>query len=91
MDNKLREDFEYANGDQLYDTCPPGRWIAYAKWLERKLSEEAIAEALKLVYYEHNGKVYRNDKKDIIGFREFARVIRDAVYYPQFKENGSNK
>lgn len=90
MDNKLKEDFEYAGGDQLYDGCPPGRWKAYAEWLERKLSEEAIDAALRLEFYEYNGRVYRNDKKDILGFREFARVIRNAVYYKPI-ENGSNK
>jgi len=85
--NRLKEDFEAYYGDQLLPSSPFVRWIAYAEWLEKKLSEEAIDAALKQQYYEHNGKVYRNDKKDILGFREFARVIRQADLYKNNEMN----
>jgi len=40
---------------------------------------EQIVNAMKETYYVHNGGMYRNDTKDILGFREIARIVLERL------------
>ena len=39
------------------------------------LKVQEIVDALNKTYFVHNGKMYRHDQKDILGFFEIANVI----------------
>ena len=40
---------------------------------------EKIVKAMQETYYVHNGRMYRNDSKDILGFREIARIVLENL------------